>query len=143
MKRIDFIKTCGLTCAGIAVAAVLPGCASTVYTAKSYKENNKLVVLKSEFILSQENKTYRQFVLATIPQLSYPVCIYKTGDEYTALLMECTHKSCELKPQGNYLVCPCHGSEFTNKGIVKNPPAEENLKSFTVTTDNEKIYIHL
>ena len=57
--------------------------------------------------------------------------------------MECTHRSCELETEGNYLMCPCHGSEFTNKGIVQNPPAEHNLKTFNLKIDNENIYIQL
>jgi cytochrome b6-f complex iron-sulfur subunit len=64
-------------------------------------------------------------------------------DDYSALLLQCTHKGCELQPQGNFLICPCHGSEFTNKGVVQNPPAEQNLKTFKTSTDNENIYIYL
>jgi cytochrome b6-f complex iron-sulfur subunit len=57
--------------------------------------------------------------------------------------LECTHKGCELIPQGDYLVCPCHGSEFSNNGQVLNPPAEDNLKTFITESDNENIYILL
>jgi Rieske Fe-S protein len=57
--------------------------------------------------------------------------------------MECTHKGCELQPHGSYLSCPCHGSEFNNKGAVQNPPAEHSLKTFNVITDNENIYVSI
>ena len=86
----------------------------------------------------------RKYVLLKSDKFNFPICIFKIGeDTYSALLMECTHNGCELQPQGDNLLCPCHGSEFSNKGVVQNPPAEENLKTFTIKTDNENIYIQL
>ena len=86
----------------------------------------------------------RQYVLIRPESYEFPVCIYRLDDNnYSALLMKCTHKGCELQPQGNHLVCPCHGSEFSNQGVVQSPPAEENLQSFKVTTDNENIILQL
>jgi cytochrome b6-f complex iron-sulfur subunit len=83
-------------------------------------------------------------VLIRNERFNFPICVYKLDENnYTALLMECTHRSCELQPQGTYLICPCHGSEFNNKGVVQNPPAEQNLRTFKITTDNEHIYIQL
>ena len=57
--------------------------------------------------------------------------------------MQCTHKGCELQAQGDFLICPCHGSEFTNQGVVQNPPAEQDLQTFKISIDNENIYIYL
>jgi len=84
-------------------------------------------------------------LLQSVRGLSALLNMYlQTGQEnYSALLMQCTHKGCELKPQGNYLACPCHGSEFDNKGVVQNPPAEQNLQNFQTKADDKNVYINL
>ncbi|MBK9247047.1 MAG: Rieske (2Fe-2S) protein [Ignavibacteria bacterium] len=99
---------------------------------------------KSEFVHHKTDEIIqRPYVLIKTEKHKYPLCVYKIDDnKYSALLMRCSHKGCELNPQGDYLVCPCHGSEFTNTGIVQSPPAAQNLTTFPTTTDNENIYIH-
>ncbi len=146
MNRKNFIKTCGFAClGGTAITFMLEGCASTIYFGQSTFNNNIITIKKTEFFNGNEKrKVKRKYILIKTDQFNYPIYVYKlNGDEYSALLMECTHKGCELQPQGSFLVCPCHGSEFTNKGVVQNPPAEQNLKSFIITSDNENLYIQL
>ena len=146
MNRKDFIKTCGFVCvSGTALATLLQSCASTNYFAQSTLKSNQITIKKSEFIkIKKDKQVQRKYVLLKSDKYNFPICIYKmSGENYSALLMQCTHKGCELQPHGEYLICPCHGSEFTNTGIVQNPPAEENLKIFKITTDNENIYIHI
>ncbi len=146
MDRRGFIKTCGFACVGgTALAMVLQSCASTNYFAQNTLTNNRITVKKSEFINGdKEKQIQRKYVLVKIDQLNFPICIFKISEGvYSALFMQCTHRGCELHAGGDYLVCPCHGSEFTNKGIVQNAPAEENLKTFITTTDDENIYIQL
>lgn len=146
MKRKEFIKTCGFAClGGMTMTSLLQGCASANYFAQGSLVNDQLIVSKSEFFHTQKDGIIqRQFVLLESPKHAFPICMYKHDeDEYSALLTRCTHKGCELKPQGDYLVCPCHGSEFTSRGNVQHPPAEENLQSFKIATDNENIYIQL
>ena len=146
MDRKEFIKTCGFACMGGAVlTALLQSCASTNYFALTTFENNRITIKKTEFVKVEKNKTVeRKYVLIKTDKYNFPIGIYKTSENnYSALLMQCTHKGCELNPHGNYLICPCHGSEFTNKGIVQNPPAEQNLQTFKTSSDIENIYIHL
>ena len=146
MERREFVKTCGFAClSGTALVTLLQSCASSNYFAQTVFENNQIAIKKTEFVKTEKNKSVqRKYVLVKSEKYNYPICVYKTSEEnYVALLMECPHKSCELQPHGDYLICPCHGSEFTNKGIVQNPPAEENLKAFNIRTDNENIYIQL
>ena len=146
MERREFVKTCGFAClGGTALVTLLQSCASSNYFAQTVFENNQIVIKKTEFVKTGKNKSVqRKYVLVKSEKYNYPICVYKTIEEnYIALLMECTHKGCELQPYGDYLICPCHGSEFTNKGIVQNPPAEANLKTFNIKTDNENIYVQL
>jgi len=146
MDRRGFIKTCGFACAGgTALALLLQSCASANYFALNTLENNLITIKKSEFIkVDTVRQIQRKYVLVKIDGLSFPICVFKISEGvYSALFMQCTHRGCELQPGGDYLICPCHGSEFTNRGIVQNPPAEENLKTFKTTTDNDNIYIQL
>lgn len=91
----------------------------------------------------KDKKVERKYVLLKSEKFDFPICVFKLSEEnYSALLMECTHKGCELHNQGEFLVCPCHGSEFSNKGVVQNPPADQNLKTFSVKTDIDHIYVY-
>jgi cytochrome b6-f complex iron-sulfur subunit len=146
MERRYFIKSCGWACLGIAsLSTILEACQLSHYYANYSFEKEVITIKKQEFMISgNEKKEKRNFILIKSEKLSYPVVIFQLNDtDYSALLLECTHKSCELQPQANYLLCPCHGSEFNHLGIVQNPPAEDNLKSFKVNADNENIYLHL
>jgi cytochrome b6-f complex iron-sulfur subunit len=146
MERKEFIRTCGYACLGtLAISALLEGCVSANYFAQTSLSGSIITIKKSEFIKVENGKTVaRKFVLVKNEKLNFPICLYKlTETEYSALLMECTHKGCELNAQGEYLVCPCHGSEFSNTGAVQNPPAEQNLQSFKTSTDDANIYIQL
>ena len=146
MNRTEFIKTCGFICiGGSALSTLLQSCAGGNYFAQSTSSNTQVTIKKTEFVkMDQEKQVQRKYVLLKSDKFNFPICIFKIGeDTYSALLMECTHNGCELQPQGDNLLCPCHGSEFSNKGVVQNPPAEENLKTFTIKTDNENIYIQL
>ncbi|MBK7811606.1 MAG: Rieske 2Fe-2S domain-containing protein [Saprospiraceae bacterium] len=146
MDRKEFLKKCGFAClGGSTMMALLQSCASSNYFAKTILSNNQIIIPKSEFLEIKNNQTIsRKYVLIKNAKFSFPIVVYSIAENvYSALLMECTHKGCELQAAGIYLVCPCHGSEFTNLGIVQNPPAEENLKTFEITTDHENIYLHI
>ena len=146
MDRKEFIKTCGLFCVGGTAAAILlQSCAATNYTAKTSLSGNKLAIKKTEFEKIEKEKTVKRgYVIVKTEQLNFPICIYRIDDShYSAVLMECTHKGCELQPHGEYLICPCHGSEFSKKGVVQNPPAEADLRTFNMTIDEDTIYLQL
>jgi Rieske Fe-S protein len=144
MNRKEFIKTCGLMCVG-GTAVLLQSCVSTNYTAKTTTAGNRLVIPKTEFEKTAKSKTVkRSYVIVKAGQLNFPICVYRLNDTtYSAVLMECTHKGCELQPHGDFLVCPCHGSEFSKRGVVQNPPAESDLRTFPITNDDENVYIQL
>ncbi len=144
MERKDFIKQCGKLCLGGFIAAEWLSACNPVYYATPIAENNQFVLKKSEFREQGDKIRYRKYVLIRSERLPFPVCVYRIDDEhYTALYMECSHKSCELTPHGDYLICPCHGSEFSKYGRVQNPPAETDLQTFKIKQDNENIYIQI
>lgn len=146
MDRKNFIKSFGYVClCGTTFMTLLQSCSGTIYFARTTDENNRISIKKTEFLKTEKERTIaRKFVLVKSGKFAFPIYVYKISEtEYSALLMQCTHKGCELKPQGSYLVCPCHGSEFTNKGFVQNPPAERNLQTYKTSMDHENIYIHI
>lgn len=124
------------------MANVLQSCGS-IYYASSHREDNKLVLAKSEFWKEGKNgKSGRKFVLLKTSNENFPIGVYKTGeDQYIASLLKCTHKSCELNVGGGIYSCPCHGSEFTTEGKVITGPADRDLKTYKIEIDNENIYI--
>ncbi len=134
----NFIKSSGILSAGLLLGgglAVLNSCSSKFV---SYKESGK------KFVVSKEDIAGVPYAMVKHLMLPTPVYVAKLGnDHYTAVLMECTHKRCELNPVGDILVCPCHDSEFSNTGKVLVSPAEEDLYKFKVTTDEKNIYIHI
>jgi len=123
-------------CSGIGVSFILESCSNIKYI-EATLENQQLMVNKSGF----EEST---FVVVRNKKLPAPIYLNKENNgSYMALLMLCTHKECTLKPTGNFLSCPCHGSEFSNTGQVLKSPAEENLRTYSVSIDEENIYINL
>ncbi|MGI9543842.1 MAG: ubiquinol-cytochrome c reductase iron-sulfur subunit [Cyclobacteriaceae bacterium] len=134
--RRKFIKNTGLLCGGIGLGAtgLVTSCTPITYVSATLIEN-KLLIKKADWGESS-------FVVVKSKRLPKPlyVCQLST-DNYVALLMECTHKQCEVRPSSQGLNCPCHGSEFDRTGKVLEGPAREDLAEFTVASDEENIYI--
>jgi cytochrome b6-f complex iron-sulfur subunit len=53
------------------------------------------------------------------------------------------HRGCQVEPAADHLVCPCHGSEYTNTGEVLRGPTERPLRSLPVALDGSRILIEL
>jgi nitrite reductase/ring-hydroxylating ferredoxin subunit len=142
MKREEFLKTCGLACLGGSLLGVLlEGCATGGKTVSGTIEESDVVIPVTVF---QNKGSLRKYVVVQHEKLRYPVCVYRISEtEYTALLMRCPHQGAELQVFGSRLQCPAHGSEFDNKGDVKNGPADANLRTFSVTEHNHQLYISL
>lgn len=144
MDRKEFIKTCGYSCIGLMGLSLLDSCTSTKYMQVN-SENNQLQIARSEFSEVKKNKTQtRRYVIVKSSALNYPLVLYRFNDtNFSALLLECPHQGAELNVHGDLLSCAAHGSEFNNKGELVQGPAEQGLKQYKVTSNNENIFIHL
>ena len=144
MDRKHFIKLTGITCLGASAPIMFFGC-SSVHHINIPVTANQLVVPKSEFIqIEKEIESLRRFIVVSAPNLKFPIALYRTSEnDFNALWMECTHKGCEVNPKEEIIVCPCHRSQFTTSGVVVHGPAEVDLRTFEVITDNENVFIHL
>ena len=144
MDRRLFTKTCIGCLGGVLAGPFLVGCQSTHYVSGTI-ESDRLVVMKSEFTyLKKDQAVEREYILVRNDKLEFPIYLYRLSpNEYSAVLMKCSHQGNELNASGDHLHCSAHGSEFDNRGIVAQGPAEKNLRSFRVSTDAEKIFIDL
>lgn len=144
MDRKEFIKTCGYSCLGFIGLSFLDSCTPTKYL-QAGSENNQLQIARSEFTEIKKSKTQvRRYVIVKTSALNYPLVLYRFSDtDFSALLLQCPHQGAELNVHGDLLSCSAHGSEFNHKGELMQGPAEQGLKKFKVTTDNQNIYIHL
>lgn len=144
MDRRTFTKSCIGCIVGATITPILSSCQSTHYT-NGVIEPNGLSMPKSEFVyLKKDQPMTRDYIIVRNDKLEFPIYLYRFSEnEYSALLMKCTHQGNELNASGDHLHCSAHGSEFNNRGTVAQGPAEKNLRAFKVTLDNEKIFIDL
>jgi len=142
MERKTFIKTCGMACmGGMLLGPLLEGCSSTKMIPGTIAGSD--LVLPTTAFLTRSGK-YRAYVVVGNEQLRFPICLYRFSDDnYSAVLMRCTHQGAELQVFGDRLQCPAHGSEFDDHGVVKTGPAISNLRTFPVTIQNNQINISL
>jgi nitrite reductase/ring-hydroxylating ferredoxin subunit len=145
MERKYFLKACGFAClGGIGVSTIFESCTALQSLSGEIAGDN-LIVPVSDFVIgSNETKQFKKYLILNNDLLKFPICIYRFNETtYTALWMQCTHQGAELQVFGDQLQCPAHGSEFNNKGIMQNGPAENDLRSFPVTINNGKLKISL
>jgi Rieske Fe-S protein len=147
MNRKEFIQQCGFACLGmVGIPVLAESCNSSRQITAPINNNNQMQLPQSAFIASSPNgrPQYKRYVVVRNERLNYPLVVYRNGaDDYTALLLRCSHQYNELNVSGDLLSCPAHGSEFNTKGEVVQGPAERKLRSFVVTMDAQNLFIHL
>lgn len=143
-RRRFLVNSCTACLSATALAGVLSSCSATRYISGTLGKDG-LTLDTGEFIVQQNGKaTFRSYIIVRNEALQYPICVYRLNEkEYSALWMRCTHQGAELQASGDYLQCSAHGSEFDNKGTVKNGPADRNLRNFPVTVTRTQIFIDL
>jgi len=135
MKRREFIKASAAFCAGLGVLS-LAGC-TTYRSVSAPVEGSKLKIKKSDFLQDR-------WIVVKSERINAPVFLSRNEkEEYSAVLMLCTHKQCEVRPAGTVLACPCHGAEFAFTGKVLKEPADKDLTVYETSSDETYVYIHL
>ena len=135
MEKKKFTRR--LFCKGIVITTFLPiasitgviGCATMpVYHGTLIK--GRITVLREELGLRFLDS---KAIVVQVPELEYPIFIVQNvGDNYHALSVRCTHQGCHVRPKGEALACPCHGSTYDLEGNVIRGPAKAPLKRFDV-----------
>ena len=144
MERRKFLQVCGMACmSGVVFQRFLHACASSPTFDKN-EEDIILEVPKADFIrrMRRGKPVYRKNITATHPRLEFPIVVYRLEeDQYTALLLQCTHQGAPLQVFGDIMECNAHGSEFDYHGQVLEGPATTPLKSFPININQENIEI--
>ncbi len=145
MDRREFIKSSCTACLSITVFSTLAtSCTATRYVPGTIVKDGVTISLEDFKIKQKGGTAYSSFVIVRNEALKYPICVYRFNDqEYSALWMRCTHQGTELQASGDVLQCAAHGSEFNNKGLVRNGPASTNLKTFPVVLNQDQLFIDL
>lgn len=85
-----------------------------------------------------------KLLVVRAPGLDFDVLLVKKADNnYTALLMKCTHQDNPLTATSSGLFCPSHGSSFDLEGRVTKEPALAPLRKYNTTITDNNITIHL
>ena len=138
-SRREFIRgMAGATtalCCGIGITTFFESCASVAQLQLPIIDNS----IKLETSIFED----KDFVVIKNDRLPAPIYIHKEDDNYLASLMLCTHRQCELNVTGTFLSCPCHGSEFSNKGKLLKGPADKDLQHFKLKVEASTIKIDL
>ncbi len=145
MDRRGFLMSCGYVCiGGAAMAALLQSCADGRFITGELIDSDVYVNI-ADFQISKKGQiTRRKNLIIQNEKLKYPIALFRFSEsEYSALLMQCTHQGAELQVFGDKLVCAAHGSEFSNKGMVEQGPAETILRTFPVNIESNKLRITL
>jgi len=145
LNRKEFLITCGAVFAGGTIlSSLLQGCSTIKIVPGNLSGSDLFVPLESFEIKKESTETSGNVIIVRNEKLSYPICIYRLDDNnYSALLMKCTHQGTELQVFGKKLQCPAHGSEFDKHGSVTNGPASSHLRVFPVIIENKQLKISL
>ncbi len=151
MKKSFLLPVCDDGCSrrtllkGIGVAAVaslLPGCmqqGSNVPGASTTTCGSDICIDLSQ----AANAPLAQVGGALIVDTSTDtIMVIRTSDTaVVALSAICTHAgcTCNFESSSNELVCPCHGSVFSETGAVVNGPARRALKVYSASLTNNVI----
>ena len=133
MNRRKFLEAgAAAGCAGLS----LSGCIGFHYV-NTTVSGNRLIVRMSELGSSR-------FALVDAPGLQLPLYLYRLDDGgFSAVSTRCMHRGCQVEPAAEHLVCPCHGSEYTNTGEVLKGPTQRPLRRIPVTVVGESIVIEI
>lgn len=135
MERREFLRNTVAFCGALSLFSI-EGCTPSRSVTGEF-ENGKLKIKKIDFAQDK-------WIVVNSNKTNGPVLLSKNDQgEYSAVLMICTHKQCEVKPAGTLLSCPCHGAEFSFTGKVLKEPADKDLQSYPTSANGEYVYIQI
>ena len=83
------------------------------------------------------------FAFMRLESSAFPIYVARDpkSGEFSAVLTRCMHRGCQVEPAAGHLICPCHGSEYTNAGEIIQGPTALPLIRFKVEGDEDNIFI--
>ena len=139
MNRREFLEQAERIAAGAlgcGAGLSLVGCIGFHYV-NTTVSGNRLLIRRVDFGSGR-------FALVDAPGLPLPLYVYRSDDgEFSAVSTRCMHRGCQVEPAAEHLVCPCHGSEYSNTGEVLKGPTQEPLRRLPIVVEGETIVIQL
>ena len=139
MNRREFLRQVeGLTAGAVACGAGLglSGCLGFHYV-NTTVQGNRLLIRLADF-------GDGRFALVDAPGLQLPLYLYRQDDgSFSAVSTRCMHRGCQVEPAAEHLVCPCHGSEYSNTGEVLKGPTQRPLRKLAAVLQGDSIVIEL
>lgn len=141
MERKDFIKTacnvCLLGSAGM-LAPQLLGCSHSSFPVYKTEVADKKVIVPLNLFDTAALQIVRP------KKMFYDIAVQRTEkNNYTALLLLCTHQQTQLSVAGNGYTCSLHGSRFDKDGNVIKGPAERPLTRLSTSVSNTNLIIQI
>jgi Rieske Fe-S protein len=134
-SRRNFLRTSVL----IPLGGVLPlwGCASASVFHTTVSSGRAFVPLDK---FDAETTA----ILVKIRNVPDPVIVMRDrAGGFSAVSGRCTHLRCIVRPTGQVLRCPCHGSTFARDGSVVRGPAQAPLTQIPVELSTRGVEILL
>lgn len=138
MERKEFLKQTCKACIGIGAGWMLTELAACSHTPiyKAEVKDHKAAIPLTMFANSD-------VLITSIKGLEYDVAIRKEKDNnYSALLLKCTHFDNPLTATGTGYTCSLHGSMFDREGKVTQGPAEYDLKHYSTSVNATDLILH-
>lgn len=139
LNRREMMKMAGTTAAIPCLVQFVSGCGGAMKSDTLGKTIELDLDDPSNAALKQNNGVVKLSTSRT--GTTHPIFVVRQKDAYLALSAECTHASCEIKEKGNKFSCPCHGSQFSFDGSVKDGPADAPLHEFPTEQDGNTLRI--
>ncbi|MDT8341243.1 MAG: Rieske (2Fe-2S) protein [Longimicrobiales bacterium] len=117
--------------AAVALGA-LPGCASTPYLSMRPTPGGGRV---------PRSAIPPEGVFVRVPDTRPVFLRLDPAGRPVALSSRCTHRGCQVEPEGSRLVCPCHGSVYDLEGRVLEGPAERPLAAVSARIDGDDVVL--
>ena len=142
MRRREFlhrVERAALGACAVAAGAGLPfaaGCASVPYVRGDLRDGALHLPLSS---LAADGTA-----LVEAPGMDLPLFVRRnSAGDTVALSTRCMHRGCQVEPEPERLVCPCHGSEYALDGRVLRGPTQRPLVRFAVREAGDALVISL
>ena len=137
IDRRQFVKRAGGFVGAGAAMSLLPGCGSDLVSPVIQPAPTSFSI-----DLTDPKYTALQNVGGAV-LTSGIIIIRRSTTVYVALSTVCTHAGCTVNYSANTnrLVCPCHGSVFSNSGAVVTGPATTPLPSYSVSVMGDTLTV--
>ena len=132
LDRREMLVRAGLVTMGVAAAGVLAACGGPSDTPSEGAASEA-----SDGTLAQlSDIPVGGAISATLADGQPIILVQPEKGKVVAMTAVCTHQQCTVAPDGDELVCPCHGSVYDLTGANVSGPAPSPLAQFDVHVSN-------